>query len=82
MKKPKAAARAEADRLAEFDPHEVIREGIEIPRAMVLAYGDTIRRHRALGIPLVVWLDGRVQELDPNDVPIPDPMAIPPRSAR
>jgi hypothetical protein len=33
---------------------------------------NVVRRHRQLGIPLVVWQDGRVVEISAWSVPLPE----------
>lgn len=38
------------------------RDGAAIDRAFVAAYRRTVLRHRAAGVPLVVWRDGQVVE--------------------
>jgi len=50
----------------------VLFDGEALDRAIVAARRRTILRHRALGIPLVVWQDGRVVELDPHQVELPE----------
>jgi hypothetical protein len=71
------AKRMRDDDEGEFDPIKVWRDGAAINRAITLAHGDVIRRHRAFDIPLVIWRDGRVQSVDPHTYPIPDPDAVP-----
>jgi predicted ABC-type ATPase len=73
---PTDVGHPDADAEDEFDRGAVFRDGVEIERALTRAHGDVIRRHRAFGVPLVIWRDGRVQSVDPNDVPIPDPDAV------
>ena len=50
----------------------IIREGTAIDRAMVAAQRRVILRHRQLGIPLVLWRDGQVVEVDPETVELPE----------
>jgi len=56
----------------------ILRDGAAIDRAFDLARLDVVRRPRQLGVPLVVWQDGRVTELSPWSVPLPedDPATI------
>ncbi len=54
------------------DIGRIIREGTAIDRAMVAAQRRVILRHRQLGIPLVLWRDGRVVEVDPHTVELPE----------
>ena len=54
------------------DIGRIIREGTAIDRAMVAAQRRVILRHRQLGIPLVLWRDGQVVEVDPESVELPE----------
>ncbi len=49
----------------------IIRDGTAIDRAMVRTHRAVILRHRQLGLPLVIWRDGQVAEVDPFDVELP-----------
>jgi hypothetical protein len=60
------------------DPAEVLRDGEAIDRAIVRAQREVVLRHRKLGLPLVIWRDGKVVEapadtfdLPPDDEPEP-----------
>jgi hypothetical protein len=59
------------------DPAEVLRDGEAIDRAIVRAHRDVVLRHRKLGLPLVIWRDGKVIEVsaDSIDLPPDDPPA-------
>lgn len=50
----------------------IVRDGTAIDRAIERAGYRVVRRHRQLGVPLVIWQDGRVVEVPPESVPIPD----------
>ena len=54
----------------------IIREGTAIDRAIESAHRRVIRRHRQLGIPLVIWKDGRVIEVPPDSVPLSEPESV------
>lgn len=54
------------------DIGRIIREGTAIDRAMVAAQRRVILRHRQLGIPLVLWRDGQVVEVDAETVELPE----------
>jgi len=43
-----------------------------LERAMTITVARVIRRHRLLNQPLVTWRDGKVVELDPHTVPMPE----------
>ena len=53
------------------DIGRIFREGIAIDQAIVAARRRVILRHRQLGIPLVIWRDGRVVEISPDSVDLP-----------
>ena len=49
----------------------IIRDGTAIDRAIVAARRRVIQRHRQLGVPLAIWRDGEVVEVDPESVELP-----------
>lgn len=53
------------------DVDALIVDGDLVDRAVVQAQADVVRRHRLLGIPLVIWRDGQVLETPADQVPIP-----------
>lgn len=57
------------------DPAAMLRDGPAIDRAMLEAQRRVVLRHRALGLPLVIWRDGHVTEVSPHTIEIskPDP---------
>ena len=61
------------------DIASIIREGSAIDRAMVAAQRRVVQRHRLLGIPLVIWRDGRVVEVSAESLDAP-PNAGDPRA--
>lgn len=50
----------------------ILRDGTAIDQAIERAGYAVVRRHRQLALPLVLWQDGRVVEVPPDSVPIPD----------
>lgn len=54
------------------DPAVILRDGTAIDLAIERAGYDVVLRHRQLGVPLVMWRDGRVVEVPPESVRIPD----------
>lgn len=50
------------------DTASAIRDGDALDRAILAARRRVIRRHRQLGIPLVVWRDGQVAEIAAESV--------------
>ena len=50
---------------------QIIRDGTAIDRAMVRTHRAVILRHRQAGLPLVLWRNDRVEEVDPFSVELP-----------
>jgi hypothetical protein len=55
-----------------IDIGAVFEEGTAIDEAMRRAWYRAVRRHRRLGIPLLVSENGKIVELDPFSVDIPE----------
>ena len=53
-------------------PSERIHDTERILRALRQAVRDTLRDHKRNGHPVVVWRDGRVVWIQPDDIVIPD----------
>lgn len=52
---------------------EVLKDGREIDAALERAGRDAIRRHKRGGVPLVIWKDGQVVHVPPEELPdLPD----------
>ena len=49
-------------------PETAVRDGAALDQAIIAARKRVIRRHRQLGVPLVIWRDGRVIEVAPEGV--------------
>lgn len=49
----------------------IIRDGTAIDRAIIAARRRVIQHHRQLGVPLMIWRDGQVVEVDPESVELP-----------
>lgn len=56
----------------ERDIGAIFDEGSAIDEAMRKGWYRAVRRHRRLGIPLLVSEDGEIVELDPFEVDLPD----------
>lgn len=56
----------------------IVRDGTAMNEAIVSAQQRVVRRHRQLGLPLVVWQNGRVVEISAWSVTLPedDPATI------
>ena len=55
-----------------MDPGEIIRDGAAIDAAIARAQRRAMVRHRQLGMPIAIWRDGRVVEIPPGSIQIPD----------
>ena len=53
----------------------VMRDDNAVSQAFVAAYRRTVVRHRYLGLPLIVWKDGRVVEVSADEVELPAELA-------
>jgi predicted ABC-type ATPase len=63
-----------ADRAPVADDHieRWFADPENLERAMRIVLARVIRRHRLLNQPLITWRDGKVVELDPHTVPMPE----------
>ncbi len=52
------------------DVTELMLEGTAIDESLRIAFARTVLRHRQLGLPLVVWHDGRVAEIPADAFPL------------
>lgn len=50
------------------DVGRLMEEQAPIDRAVEEAQALTVRRHRQMGLPLVVWRDGRVKWIEPDQI--------------
>jgi NCAIR mutase (PurE)-related protein len=51
---------------------EMDGEGELIDRLMDRAARDALRKHKRLGVPVVVWQDGKMVELQPDEIEVID----------
>lgn len=51
---------------------ELIPDDERILRALRLAGRDAAILHKAMGVPLVIWKDGQVVHVPPDEIVIPD----------
>ena len=54
------------------DIDKIFREGVEIDRAVRRAARDARIEHKKLGIPLVIWRDGKTVLVPPEEIVIDD----------
>ena len=52
---------------------ELMRDNSRIEAAMEEAVCDNLREHKLLGLPIVVWRDGKVVWVPPEEIEIPEP---------
>ena len=57
----------------ERDISALMRDGTKIDAAMSEAARQAALRHKQLGFPLVVWRDGKVVEIPPDQIVVPEP---------
>ncbi len=53
------------------DVEHRIRDGEAIDRAILASHRRVILRHRQAKVPLAIWRDGQVLEIDPELVELP-----------
>ncbi len=54
------------------DISAIMRDGKEVDRAMDRAFRRVVERHRQLGLPLVMWRDGRVVRVPAESIRFPE----------
>jgi hypothetical protein len=57
----------------DVDVHEICRERSQIDAALDRAEHSARLRHKQLGVPLVVWRDGQVVEIPPEEIVVDPP---------
>ncbi|MDX1947185.1 MAG: hypothetical protein SFU86_17425 [Pirellulaceae bacterium] len=55
------------------DVNQICREGTKIDEAVERAARDARLRHKQMGVPLVVWQDGKVVEIPPEEIVVDPP---------
>ena len=53
---------------------DLISDHALVERAVRKATREALRRHKALGVPIAVERDGRVEWIEPEDIIVPDEM--------
>ncbi|MFO0965457.1 MAG: hypothetical protein U0793_07705 [Gemmataceae bacterium] len=51
--------------------HEAMRDQEGIQSAMRAAVRDAVRTHKLLGHPIVIWRDGKVVVVPPEEIEVP-----------
>jgi hypothetical protein len=54
------------------DVQEAFESGERIDRAMDRAFFAAVRLHRLHGVPMALWEDGKVRQVDPFIIPLPE----------
>lgn len=54
------------------DFHEEFQDNARVTRALRLAARDAIWRHKALGVPIAIWQDGKVVIVPPEEIVVPE----------
>ena len=57
----------------DVDVHAICEDRQEIDRALDRAERSARLRHKQLGVPLVVWQDGKVVEIPPEEIVVDYP---------
>ena len=52
---------------------EIFIEGTEIDEAFARAVQLALWRHKQMGVPIVVWRDGKIVEIPPEEIPVHGP---------
>jgi len=58
------------------DVDQICQEGTQIDLAVERAARDARLRHKQLGVPLVVWRDGKVVEIPPEEIVVDPPTDV------
>lgn len=54
------------------DVQAAFEDGQRIDRAMDRAFFEAVRLHRRHGVPMALWEDGRVRQVDPFTIALPE----------
>ncbi len=57
------------------DIDQICRDGTEIDAAVERAGREARLKHKQLGVPIVVWRDGKVVEIPPEEIVVDPPEA-------
>ena len=52
--------------------NEIIREHTQVQAALTRGFYRAVLKHRAGNVPMVFMRDGKIVDVDANDIPIPD----------
>ena len=54
---------------------QIFDDGTLLDQAMQDAFRDACIHHKQGGVPLVVWRDGKIVEIPPEEIEIPPPVS-------
>lgn len=54
------------------DVQDAFESGERIDRAMDRAFLEAVRLHRRHGVPMALWENGKVRQVDPLTIPLPE----------
>jgi hypothetical protein len=57
----------------DLTPAERVNDIPRITRASQLAVREALWQHKISGDPIVVWRNGRVERIPPEEIPVSDP---------
>ncbi len=60
------------------DPFDFYSDQAALQKAMGRAVYDTLRIHKLLGHPIVIWRDGKVVWVPPEEIELPDKLIAEP----
>jgi hypothetical protein len=52
--------------------NEIIREHTQVQAALTRGFYRAVLKHRAGNVPMVFMRDGKIVDVDANEIPIPD----------
>ncbi len=55
------------------DISQLCRDRTALDRAIALAGREARLRHKQLGVPIVVWIDGKIVEIPPEEIVVDPP---------
>lgn len=69
-KPSKSLRKAEKHKRLRRDPNELMKDDAGVTAAIAKGVREAIRRHKLLGQSIVVWKDGKVVWIQPEDIEI------------
>jgi hypothetical protein len=56
----------------EINIPEILKDRVRVQKALEGAVQKALRMHKLMGVPAVVWEDGKVVKIPPEDIPLLD----------